>query len=198
MLSNNVDQHVTNYVKRLHAAVDALPRADLVTLGDMLFRAYQNGKQVLTLGNGGSGSTASHMTADLAKNTIQANMRRFRVLSLNDNLSLLTALANDTGYDNVFSEQIKNLIQPGDLLVVLSASGNSPNVLEAIRCAQARSAEVAGLLGFGGGEAARVVDLPIVVASSDYGIVEDVHLIINHILVEHFQLRLADNRPWVV
>jgi len=177
--------------------VDSLPRAELVTLGEMLFRAYQNGKQVLTLGNGGSASTASHMSADLGKNTIQANMRRFRVLSLNDNVSLLTALANDAGYENVFSEQIKNLIRPGDLLIVLSASGNSPNVLEAVRCAQARSAQVAGLLGFGGGEAARIVDLSIVVDSSHYGIVEDVHLIINHILVEHFQRRLGDVHPWV-
>ena len=197
MLTNNVDHHVTDYVNRLHAAVDSLPRAELVTLGEMLFRAYQNGKQVLTLGNGGSASTASHMSADLGKNTIQANMRRFRVLSLNDNVSLLTALANDAGYENVFSEQIKNLIRPGDLLIVLSASGNSPNVLEAIRCAQARSAQVAGLLGFGGGAAARMVDLAIVVDSSHYGIVEDVHLIINHILVEHFQRRLGDLHPWV-
>lgn len=197
MLTNNVDHHVTDYVNRLHAAVDSLPRAELVTLGEMLFRAYQNGKQVLTLGNGGSASTASHMSADLGKNTIQANMRRFRVLSLNDNVSLLTALANDAGYENVFSEQIKNLIRPGDLLIVLSASGNSPNVLEAVRCAQARSAQVAGLLGFGGGEAARIVDLSIVVDSSHYGIVEDVHLIINHILVEHFQRRLGDVHPWV-
>jgi|SRR5215207_10165921 len=198
MRSSSVDRQVTDYVNQLHAAVDSLPRAELVTLGEMLFRAYQNGKQVLTMGNGGSASTASHMSADLGKNTIQANMRRFRVLSLNDNVSLLTALANDTGYENVFSEQIKNLIRPGDLLIVISASGNSPNVLEAIRCAQARSAEVAGLLGFGGGEAARLVDVPIVVDSSHYGIVEDVHLIINHILVEHFKRRLGDHDPWVV
>ena len=123
MLSSSVDQHVTDYLNRLHAAIDWLPREALVTLGEMLFRAYQNGKQVLTLGNGGSASTASHMSADLGKNTIQANMRRFRVLSLNDNVSLLTALANDKGYANVFSEQIRNLIRPGDLLIVISASG---------------------------------------------------------------------------
>jgi D-sedoheptulose 7-phosphate isomerase len=198
MLSTSVDQHVTDYLNRLRVAVDSLPRDELVALGEMLFRAYQNGKQVLTLGNGGSASTASHMSADLGKNTIQANMRRFRVLSLNDNVSLLTALANDKGYENVFSEQISNLIRPGDLLIVISASGDSPSVLEAIRCAQARSAEVAGLLGFGGGRAAQMVDLPIVVAASDYGIVEDVHLVINHILVEHFQRRLEDHDPWVV
>src|SRR3954452_3130210 len=156
-----MEYHVTDYLDRLHRAIGGLPRAELVALGEMLFRAYQNQKQVFTLGNGGSASTASHMAADLGKNTIEANMRRFRIISLNDNMALLTALANDTGYENVFAEQIRTLIRAGDLLIVISASGNSPNVLAAIRCAQEKSAEVAGLLGFGGGEGARLVDLSI-------------------------------------
>jgi D-sedoheptulose 7-phosphate isomerase len=193
-----MEDHVTDYLDRLHRAIGGLPRAELVALGEMLFRAYQNQKQVFTLGNGGSASTASHMAADLGKNTIEANMRRFRIISLNDNMSLLTALANDTGYENVFSEQLKNLIRAGDLLIVISASGNSPNILQAVRCAQARSAQVAGLLGFGGGQAAGLVDLAIVVPSSHYGVVEDIHLIINHVMVEHFQRRLAEETPWVV
>jgi D-sedoheptulose 7-phosphate isomerase len=191
-----MDDYVTDYLNRLRRVIDALPHADLMELGEMLFRAYQNQKQVLTLGNGGSASTASHMAADLGKNTIEANMRRFRIISLNDNMSLLTALANDAGYENVFSEQLKNLVRAGDLLIVISASGNSPNVLSAIHCAQERSAQVVGLLGFGGGEAARLVDLPIVVPSSHYGVVEDAHLVINHVLVEHFRHRLAEGRPW--
>jgi D-sedoheptulose 7-phosphate isomerase len=138
------------------------------------------------------------MAADLAKNTISANMRRFRVLSLNDNQSLLTALANDLGYQNVFSEQLKNLIRPGDLLVALSGSGNSPNVIKAIQCAQGQCAEVVGILGFEGGEAARLADMSIIVPSDHYGIVEDVHLIINHILVDHFRRRLAEDAGWMV
>src|SRR5919108_1292711 len=128
--------NVENYLERLRAAVDALPRDQLAELGEMLYRTYRNGQQVFTLGNGGSASTASHMAADLAKNTIGANMRRFRVLSLNDNQALLTALANDLGYENVYSEQLKNLIRAGDLLIAISASGNSANVLKAIRYAQ--------------------------------------------------------------
>jgi D-sedoheptulose 7-phosphate isomerase len=138
------------------------------------------------------------MAADLAKNTISANMRRFRVLSLNDNQALLTALANDLGYQNVFSEQLKNLIRAGDLLIALSASGNSPNVINAIRYAQRQCAEVVGILGFQGGEAARLADVSIVVPSDHYGIVEDVHLIINHILVDHFRHRLAEDAGWMV
>jgi D-sedoheptulose 7-phosphate isomerase len=191
-------QHVETYLEGLREAVDALEHPKLIRLGEMLFRAYTNGKQVFTLGNGGSASTASHMAADLAKNTIGPNMRRFRIISLNDNVSLLTALANDIGYENVFSEQLKSLVRAGDLIVVISASGNSPNVLSAIRCAQARSAEVAGLFGFDGGAASELADLSIVVPSRHYGIIEDVHLTINHVLVDHFQLRLADEHPWIV
>jgi D-sedoheptulose 7-phosphate isomerase len=125
-------------------------------------------------------------------------MRRFRVLSLNDNQALLTALANDLGYQNVFSEQLKNLIRAGDLLIALSASGNSPNVINAIRYAQGQCAEAVGILGFQGGEAAQLVDMSIIVPSEHYGIVEDVHLIINHILVDHFRHRLAEDAGWVV
>jgi len=191
-------ENVDNYLGQLHDAVEALPRERLTELGETLYRTYRNGQQVFTLGNGGSASTASHMAADLAKNTISANMRRFRVLSLNDNQALLTALANDLGYENVFSEQLKNLIRAGDLLVAISASGNSPNVLNAIRYAQRQCAEVVGILGFEGGEAARLADLSIIVPCSHYGVVEDIHLVINHILVDYFGRRLADDRGWLV
>lgn len=191
-------ENIESYLTRLHAAVEALPRERLAELGEILYRTYRNGQQVFTLGNGGSASTASHMAADLAKNTISANMRRFRIVSLNDNQALLTALANDLGYQNVFSEQLKNLIRAGDLLIALSGSGNSPNVINAIRYAQRQCAEVVAILGFEGGEAARLADLSVVVPSDHYGIVEDTHLIINHILVDYFRHRLADNDGWVV
>jgi len=190
--------NVESYLEKLRAAVDDLPRDRLAQLGEMLYRAYRNEKQVFTLGNGGSASTASHMAADIGKNTIGPNMRRFRVLSLNDNTAMLTALANDLGYEHVFREQLQNLIRPGDLLIAISGSGNSANVLNAIRYAQAQCAQVAGILGFGGGEAAAVVDLPIVVPSDHYGVVEDVHLIINHIIVDYFKSRLAEEEPWAV
>lgn len=191
-------ENIESYLTRLHAAVEALPRERLAELGEILYRTYRNGQQVFTLGNGGSASTASHMAADLAKNTISANMRRFRIVSLNDNQALLTALANDLGYQNVFSEQLKNLIRAGDLLIALSGSGNSPNVINAIRYAQRQCAEVVAILGFEGGEAARLADLSVVVPSDHYGIVEDTHLIINHILVDYFRHRLANDHGWVV
>lgn len=190
--------NVEAYLQQLRTAVDALPRDRLTELGELLYHAYTNGKQVFTLGNGGSASTASHMAADLARNTIGPNMRRFRILSLNDNQAMLTAIANDLGYENVFSEQLQNLIRAGDLLIAISGSGNSPNVIGAIRYAQRQSASVVGILGFDGGEAAKLVDLAIVVPSEHYGVVEDIHLIINHIVVDYFKAKLGTDEAWVV
>jgi D-sedoheptulose 7-phosphate isomerase len=190
--------HVDEYIGRLELALAALSRDELARLGDTLMRAYRNDKQVYVIGNGGSSSTASHMAADLAKNTIGPNMKRFRITTLSENAAIVTALANDVGYENVFSEQLINVLEAGDVLIVVSASGNSPNVVRAIRYAQEQSAEVIGLLGFDGGQAARMADIPIVVESHDYGIVEDVHLIINHMLVEYFQQELLAARPWAV
>lgn len=193
-----IEGQLRGYLERLTATIEAMPAAELEQLSEMLYRAYTDGKQVFVLGNGGSASTASHMAADLGKNTIGPNMRRFRIMSLNDNIPLLTALANDLGYEHVFSEQLQNLIQPGDVLIAISGSGNSPNVLRAMEYARSRSAQVAALLGFGGGKAAELADPSVVVDSDDYGVVEDAHLIINHILVEYFRQRLAEEQPWSV
>jgi len=189
---------VDTYLDRLRGAIGSLPRSALEELGEMLYRAHRNEKQVFTLGNGGSASTASHMAADIAKNTIGPNMRRFRVLSLNDNAAMLTALANDLGYEHIFREQLQNFIRPGDLLIAISASGNSPNVINAIRYARERCAETVGILGFDGGEAATMVDVAVIVPSDHYGVIEDVHLIINHIVVDYFKAKLDDEASWAV
>ncbi|MBV8990912.1 MAG: SIS domain-containing protein [Solirubrobacterales bacterium] len=187
--------HIRGYLDRLEAALATIPAEQVEDLSARLYRSYQDGKQVFVLGNGGSASTASHMAADLAKNTIGPNMRRFRIISLNDNIPLLTALSNDMGYHRVFAEQLVNLIRPGDVLVVISGSGNSPNVLRAIEYARGQCAQIVGLLGFSGGRAAELCDTAIIVSSDDYGVVEDAHLILNHILVEYFRDRLLREVP---
>jgi D-sedoheptulose 7-phosphate isomerase len=190
-----MQSQVAGYLGQLRDTIDTLPRDRLAAMGEMRFRAYRNEKQVFTVGNGGSASTASHMAADLGKNTIGPNMRRFRILSLNDNAAIVTALANDIGYEHIFSEQLVNLIQPGDLLIAISGSGNSPNVVRAMTYAREQCAEVVAVLGFDGGRAAALADLAVIVPSDHYGIVEDVHLIINHILVDYFKVRLAEEQP---
>jgi D-sedoheptulose 7-phosphate isomerase len=189
--------HVEDYLERLHRAIDGLPRDRLAALAQTLLGAYQNDKQVFTIGNGGSSSTASHLAADLSKNTTGPNMKRFRITSLGDNAAIVTALANDLGYEHIFSEQLVNLIRAGDVLIAVSASGNSPNIVAAIRYARQQSAHVVALLGFDGGVAATLADNAIIVPSSDFGIVEDLHLAINHILVEHFRDYLAAAPAWV-
>ena len=194
---SEVAAHVEDYLERLHRAIDGLPRDRLAELAQTLLGAYRNDKQVFTIGNGGSSSTASHLAADLSKNTTGPNMRRFRITSLNDNAAIVTALANDLGYEHVFSEQLVNLIRAGDVLIAVSASGNSPNIVAAIRYAQQQSAYVVALLGFDGGIAATLADNAIIVPSRDFGIVEDLHLAINHILVEHFRDYLAQAPSWV-
>ena len=114
------------HLKRLEKALADLSQENLEELGEVLFRAYRNDKQVFTVGNGGSSSTASHIAADLAKNTIGPNMKRFRISSLNENAAIVTALANDLGYESVFVEQLVNLIRAGDVLSSFRLAGTRP------------------------------------------------------------------------
>jgi D-sedoheptulose 7-phosphate isomerase len=181
---------VEDYFERLRRLIDKMPVERIEAIGEILLDAYRHDKQVFVVGNGGSAATASHMACDLGKNTIQPNVRRFRITSLTDNVPLLTALANDGGYGQVFSEQLMNLIRPGDVLIALSGSGRSPNILEAIRYARSQSATVVALLGFDGGEAVALADEYVLVPSDDYGLIEDMHMILDHVLTGYFKRRL--------
>jgi D-sedoheptulose 7-phosphate isomerase len=147
---------------------------------ELIMRAHDDGRHVYILGNGGSASTASHFACDLSKATICGNGPRLRVTSLTDNIALLTAWANDTSYERVFAEQLLSLAAPGDVVVIISASGDSPNVLAAARAARELGATTVALVGFGGGVLKQVVDVAIHVKSYDYGVVEDCQLVLEH------------------
>ena len=143
------------------------------------------------------------MMNDLCKGTLGHNpekegssdWKRFRVVALTDNVSLMTAWANDADYDHIFSEPLKNLARMGDLLVAISASGNSPNILAAVEVAKQIGLKVVGLTGFGGGKLARLADVSLVVPSSEYGPVEDAHMILDHILTGYlYQKTKQENR----
>lgn len=193
-----VREFIESYVAEMSVHLSRISADAIVIASDRLLGAYRQGAQVLVAGNGGSASTASHFACDLGKTVLGANpttrSSRFRVVSLADNVSLLTAWANDEGYDTVFAEQVKALGQSSDVLVVLSVSGNSPNVLEALRVARDRGMTTIGLLGADGGEAATLVDDAIIVDSDDYGHVESAHLVLAHLLTEWFKLHLDDAR----
>ncbi len=183
------------YLERLKAAVDAMPLERIAAMGEILYRAYQHGQQVFIIGNGGSAATASHMACDLGMNTAAPNRPRFRVSSLSDNMPLVSALANDLGYERVFAEQLTNLARPGDVLISISGSGRSPNILEAMRYARERGATNIALLGFDGGDAIELADEHVLVPSSEYGIVEDLHLVVDHMLTAYFKERLRAEEP---
>lgn len=157
----------------------------------MLLACQARGRVVFVVGNGGSAATASHFACDLSKGTRRGGPPTFHVVSLTDNVPLLTAWANDSGYDRVFSEQLETLARPGDFLVAISASGNSPNVLAAIETARSRGMAVVGLTGRSGGRLTHLVDVAVNVPSDRIEIVEDAHLIVAHSLCVAARERLA-------
>ncbi len=153
---------------------------------EILLSSWREGSTVFIAGNGGSASTASHLACDLAKTTLGSSPRekerRLKAICLSDNVPLMTAWANDEGYDCVFSEQMKNLARPGDLLIVISASGNSPNILQALQTARELGMHTLGLLGFDGGKAKDHTEEHLLVPSYDYGQVEGVHSVVGHMI----------------
>jgi D-sedoheptulose 7-phosphate isomerase len=180
---------VRAYLDRLHTMLAAMDAEAVVKAADVLLDAYDRQRTVFICGNGGSASTASHMAADLGKNAVAAGKPRLRVISLNDNMAWFSSLANDLGYANVFVEQMENLLGPGDVLVTLSASGNSENVVKAAEFARARGGRVVALVGFTGGKLAQMADAVVHLRSDDYGPVEDGHLVLNHIFTEALRER---------
>lgn len=174
------------YFDELKRSIDGLDMKKIELAIDMVMEAYINGKNVFVLGNGGSASTASHMACDLGKGTLQRvydlSEKRFRVISLTDNVALMTAFANDLSFNDVFIQQLRNLVETDDLVIAMSGSGNSENVVKAIEYAGKCGAKTIGLLGSKtGGKLAKMVDCAIVVNSIHYGPIEDIHLILNHV-----------------
>jgi len=173
---------IRNYITILQRTLDQL---DLTTINraiEMLQEARISRRQVFIMGNGGSASTASHFVCDLAKNTRAPGYPDFRVLGLADNMAILSAYANDEGYENVFARQLAAFVQPDDLVIAISTSGNSPNVLKAVRLANQLGAQTIGFTGFNGGQLASLVDLELHVPSDCIEHVEDIHLMMEHLI----------------
>lgn len=148
---------------------------------DAMVKAYAKGSTIFICGNGGSAGTAGHMVNDLAKGSVVDGKKRLRVIGLADNMSLLTAYANDNGYESIFVEQMKSLWNPGDILIAISCSGNSPNVVKAAEYARANGGDVIALVGFSGGKLKELSNHPIYFKSYNYGSVEDAQLMFSHL-----------------
>lgn len=193
MYNDTIDVHtcIQEYRSGLKAVLDSLESDDIHGFIAYIQEAYEEGRQVFIVGNGGSASTASHMACDLAKSVlgkqIDSRTRRFRAIALTDNMALLTAWGNDVSYEQVFAEQLRNLANGGDVLVVITGSGNSPNVVEAVRAGRELGLKSVGLLGFDGGAVRDLLDYAVVVPSDNYGYIEDAHMILNHLMTEYFK-----------
>lgn len=172
---------VGKYLEEAHQIFEVYRSDDFSKAMELLWNVYQTNKQVFIFGNGGSAGTSNHMVNDLAKGTAVEGKKRLRVIGLADNMSLLTALANDCGYETVFAEQLKNLLNPGDLCIAISASGNSPNVVKACEYAQATGAKVLGLVGFSGGKVKELSHVALHFKTGNYGICEDAQLMFSHL-----------------
>jgi D-sedoheptulose 7-phosphate isomerase len=168
-----------DHVAEVRSVLGEIPIASVELVVGAILRAHEGGHQIYIVGNGGSASTATHFACDLSKATI-VDGQRLRATSLTDNVALLTAWANDTAFEHVFSEQLASLLRPGDVLIAISASGNSPNIVNAVRTARDKRAATVGLVGFDGGAVAGMVDVLVHVPSRSYGVVEDCHLVLEH------------------
>jgi D-sedoheptulose 7-phosphate isomerase len=181
---------ITAYLADSHASLDAISVQEVQGVIDELWRAHQDGGQILILGNGGSAATATHLAVDLSKTVlgrpVDRSAKRFRAVSLATDMATITAWANDFTFDDVFAEQVEALGRPGDLLVVITGSGNSANVVAAVETAKRLGLRTVGLLGFDGGRVKDMLDAFVLVPSNHYGHVEDMHMVLVHLVTAYF------------
>jgi len=178
--------YVRGYLNRVGAVLQSIDLKQVAKCGELLTRARSEGRQVFLCGNGGSAALASHLAVDLGKGCSRNREKRFRVLSLTDNVPWLTALSNDVSYEDVFVEQLKNYAQKGDLLISISGSGNSKNVLKAIQYANQIGCETVGISGFAGGKLKEMVTHHVHIKADHMGLIEDGQMVVGHILVYAF------------
>ena len=183
-------EQLADYITVLQKTMDRLPQALIAEVINILHDARMTGRQVFIMGNGGSASTATHFVCDLAKNTRREGLPHYRVIGLTDNMAIFSAYANDEGYDQVFSQQLANLIKPNDIVIGISASGNSANVLNGIEEAKKNQATTIAFTGFTGGRLGSMVDINIHVDSHIIEHVEDIHLMLEHMIVKTIKERV--------
>ncbi len=196
----NLKNFSKNYFEEVRKAVDKLDLEKIQKITEVIYDAYKNDKQIFIMGNGGSASTASHFACDLSKGTLQRiydeKEKRFRVISLTDNVATIMALGNDLSFEDVFVQQLRNLVNKDDVVIGISGSGNSANVIKAIEYAKECGAKTVGFLGFKtGGKLHDLVDYEITVQDNHYGRIEDIHLILEHLITNNLaEMKKEENK----
>jgi D-sedoheptulose 7-phosphate isomerase len=194
--STTVDKDpVDDYLTTLAQTIAKISRQEIWAAVQILYHAWQDGRHVFICGNGGSAALASHMANDLNKLTISSGKARMKAIALTDNIPLMTAWGNDTDYENIFAEQMLNFIEPGDVLIAISTSGNSPNVVKAAETAHANQALNIALTGDEGGKLRSLADACIFVPDDHIGRQEDGHMILNHVIANTLRSLIREDNP---
>lgn len=184
---------LASYFEQMSQTLEQLPLQTLQRVANALWEAYQRDATIFVCGNGGSAATASHFACDLAKWTIKPSARRVRALALTDNIPLITAWSNDQGYADIFVEQLQALYRPGDMIVAISGSGNSPNVIRAVEWGNTVGAVTVGLTGFDGGKLYRIAQIGLHVNNRFMPQVEDIHSTICHALAVNLGRQIEES-----
>lgn len=192
-ISKNMDikEFSKNYFGQIKELINQIDLDKIQRITGVIYNAYEKDKQIFIIGNGGSASTASHFACDLGKGPLKnfddEKEKRFKVISLTDNVATMIAFANDLSFEDIFVQQLRNLVNPGDVVIGISASGNSANVVKGIEYAKRCGAKTIGFLGFKtGGKLHDLVDYEITVQDEHYGRSEDIHLMLIHLITNYF------------
>ena len=178
---------IDRYFSELQEMVRSVSHAHLQGIVTLLEETYHHGHRIFIMGNGGSAATASHFALDLAKNTIMQGAPRVKAISLTDHVPLITAWSNDTAYEHIFAEQLVTMIEPGDAVIGISASGNSLNIINALKVAQETHATTIALLGANGGRIKHMVDAYVLAPGQNIEQEEDAHLMMAHVITRHMR-----------
>lgn len=185
--------YAARYLQGVHDLIATLDKSTVPQVVDLLLNARQRGRHIFVCGNGGSAATASHFVNDLNKGANVSGQRRFRAIGLVDNTPLLMAWSNDRAYEHALAEQLLNFVEPGDVLIAFSGSGNSANVLHAVQVARQHGATTVGITGFDGGKLRGMVDISLHVDSRSMEQVEDAHMVLCHTLTVTLRQLITDH-----
>jgi D-sedoheptulose 7-phosphate isomerase len=187
-INMKIKPFVTEYLTRLKLILDSIDADVISDIVDLLEQTIVNKSRIYIIGNGGSSATASHMVNDLGAGLRRRNIINFDVVSLGDNSPVVTAIANDIGYENIFYMQMKGLINPADIVIAISCSGDSPNIVKSVDYAKDLGCKIIGVTGFNGGYLKSISDISFHVNApkNEYGLVEDAHMILDHIIYSYY------------
>lgn len=189
-LNNGTSHYVRDYLNTLKSLLDDVDAEQVKSVVDLLEDAYRNNRRLVICGNGGSGSTSSHLVCDFQKNILLDGGKPFEVVALTDSPALLSAWGNDTAFDNIFAGQARTWLREKDILIAISGSGNSPNVLKAVEFANSIGAISIGWCGYGGGKLSTLTTLSLVIHKRNMQLVEDIHMILGHVVFSALRDRI--------